>query len=430
MFYMNQLDKLLNIFDNEIKQLIFREDSPREFYLLKNDVVGKLKDLFQEVGNETFSIVYDRKIIEVYYNPINITNNFIQAPKITDEILQKIFKYLGHHEYGHSLFCESTQNYGKFREKHKDSQPTGEIPREVKERRTEPLNIGKTTDALKTMGMGEMINIIRQASFQDLYELTENITETITHIETWEDCEEFDGIFSFINLLLKSPFTDEEFLKIFEIILKKFLEISDFRIEKLRDKIRESIQKGPVKKWIRENQLIDDLIKVFLESKSFKQAEINSRMVYPFAEELSENQVIKILEKVVINDQIYDSYKTKPIIAAIIRIHREKIPINLWCNLIDKKLDERGISIAREFKESGIAIIYSALYFILGLEDSWKKVELIIKQVSSIPNFKKSINFSVLKKISDEEIQEKLSTVSFNDLDEEIISKIRLKIVP
>ena len=118
---MNQLDKLLNIFNIEIKQLISREDSPREFYLLKNDAVGKLKDLFQEVGNETFSIVYNRQIIEVYYNPINITNNFIQAPKITDDILQKIFKYLGHHEYGHSLFCESTQNYGKFREKHKDS---------------------------------------------------------------------------------------------------------------------------------------------------------------------------------------------------------------------------------------------------------------------------------------------------------------------
>lgn len=118
---MDQLDKLLNIFDNEIKQLISREDNPREFYLLKNDAVGKLKDLFQEVGNETFSIVYDRKIIEVYYNPININKNFIQAPKITDEILQEIFIYLGNHEYGHSLFCKSTQNYGKFREKHKDT---------------------------------------------------------------------------------------------------------------------------------------------------------------------------------------------------------------------------------------------------------------------------------------------------------------------
>lgn len=121
MIYMNQLDELLKIFEDEIKQLITREESPRAFYLLKNNEVGKLKNLFQEVGNETLSIVYDCQIIEVYYNPINITNNFIQAPNITDEILEKIFKYLAHHEYGHSLFCESTINYGKFREKHKDS---------------------------------------------------------------------------------------------------------------------------------------------------------------------------------------------------------------------------------------------------------------------------------------------------------------------
>jgi len=118
---MNQLDKSLNIFDHEIRQLISREDSPREFYLLNKDEVGKLKYLFQEVGIETFLTVYDRQIIEVYYNPRNITNNYILAPNITNEILQKIFKYLGHHEYDHSLFCESSENYKKFMEKHKDS---------------------------------------------------------------------------------------------------------------------------------------------------------------------------------------------------------------------------------------------------------------------------------------------------------------------
>ncbi len=117
---MNELDKWLKIFEDEIRLLVSRETNPREFFLLKNDDVGKLKDLFQEVGNETFSIVYDRQLIEVYYNPINITNNYIQAPNITNEILQDIFKYLSHHEYSHSLFCESTQNYGNFREKHKD----------------------------------------------------------------------------------------------------------------------------------------------------------------------------------------------------------------------------------------------------------------------------------------------------------------------
>jgi len=68
---MNQLEKLLKIFEDEIRQLISREDNPREFYLLKNDEIGNITDLFQEIGNKTLSIVYDRQIIEVYYNPFN-----------------------------------------------------------------------------------------------------------------------------------------------------------------------------------------------------------------------------------------------------------------------------------------------------------------------------------------------------------------------
>ncbi len=305
----------------------------------------------------------------------------------------------------------------------KTSQPTVEGPKEVISRRIESLNIGKTTDALKTMGMGEMINIIRQTSFQDLFVLTENIMETISHIETWEIYEEFDGLYSFINLLLKSNFTDEEFIKIFEIILKKFLEISDYRNDKIREKISESIRNTPVKNWIRENHLIDDLISVFIESRSYNDAGINSRMVYPFAEELSESQVIRILENILIKDQIRDSFKAKPILYAIIRIQREKIPVNLWSKLIDKELDEQGEAIKGKFKENNFAITYAALHLILSLEASWRKVELIIKQVSSIPNFKKIIDLSILKQIPDENIQERLLTGSFPDLDEEIFEK-------
>ena len=116
----NQLDKFLKIFEDEIRLLISREESPREFRLLKNIEKGKLTNLFYEMGIENFSIIYNRQIIEAYYNPFNLINNYIQAPNITNDILEKIFIYLAHHEYGHSLFCKSTLNYAKFREKNND----------------------------------------------------------------------------------------------------------------------------------------------------------------------------------------------------------------------------------------------------------------------------------------------------------------------
>ncbi len=123
---MNQLDNLLKIFEDEIRLLISREESPRAFYLLRNDEIGKLTNRFQEMGNENLLIKYDRQVIEVYYNPFNLTNNYIQAANVTNEILEEIFIYLAHHEYGHSLFCESS-HYNKFKEKNKDTIFEGQI---------------------------------------------------------------------------------------------------------------------------------------------------------------------------------------------------------------------------------------------------------------------------------------------------------------
>lgn len=118
---MNQLDNLLKIFEDEIRLLISKEEYPRAFYLLRNDERGRLTYLFKEGGVETFSTLYDHKNIEVYYNPTNLTDFYVKAPNITGDILEKIFKYLAHHEYEHSLFCKSSLDYYNFRERLKDS---------------------------------------------------------------------------------------------------------------------------------------------------------------------------------------------------------------------------------------------------------------------------------------------------------------------
>jgi len=118
---MSGLEKYLKIFEAEIRQLINKEENPREFKLLSNDEIGKLTHIIQDVGKENLEVIYDPQTIEVYYNPINLTNSYIQKPNVTNEILVSIFKYLAHHEYGHTSFCESTLTLVKFRDKIKDS---------------------------------------------------------------------------------------------------------------------------------------------------------------------------------------------------------------------------------------------------------------------------------------------------------------------
>lgn len=275
-------------------------------------------------------------------------------------------------------------------------QPESEVHQREIKKRTEPLDIGKTTDALKTMGNGEMINIIRKSSHQELFELAENVMEVITQIE--KD-DELRGLYSFINILLKSSFTNDEFNIIFEVILKKFLEIPDHRKISLEENIGICIQKPYIKDWIKENKLLDDLIKVFIGSKSFELARINSGMIYPFVEELSVKQVSRILSNAITNDQIHNSFKTKPFIYAIVSLYRKRISMGLWVKLINKKLDSMGISVKQEFNKSGFRIAPAALHLLLNLDDMWEKVGFILKQIGSIPSFDGPITTDVLKKI-------------------------------
>ncbi|KKN08691.1 hypothetical protein LCGC14_1054280 [marine sediment metagenome] len=118
---MNQLECLLKIFDNEIRSLISKEKKPRTFNLRRNDEKGYFSDIFKPRGNETFSILYDLKHIEVYYNSYNLVNFYVQARNMTKDILEKIFIYLAHHEYGHSLFYKSSLDYYNFREELRNS---------------------------------------------------------------------------------------------------------------------------------------------------------------------------------------------------------------------------------------------------------------------------------------------------------------------
>lgn len=371
------------------------------------DLTAPLKECSKSECNSE----YEEPSVNVYWEygyaaglkrPIILICEEKQADSIPFNILDKQILY----------YQENTleEELGRLL-KRKLEQPSSSTLSEISKKGIVTLDIGRTTDSLKNMGKGEMVNLIRQTEFHEIFELTVNIMETITQIETQQEAEESEGFYSFIIILLKSNLTDEEFIKIFEVIFNKFLEINDFRMERIHDRMSEFIRKGSVLKLIIENNLVDKLIEIFLASESYYYAGINSRIIYPLNDNLSQDQVIKIIKGSLDNDQILHSFNAKPILKAIIRVHRDKIPFNLWTVLMRKKLDERGISIKREFKQSGMKITYPALRFILSLDNSWKKVQQIIMLKNNIPNFKSIISFRVLEKIPDKEIQEGLKSL-------------------
>ena len=317
-----------------------------------------------------------------------------QADSIPFDILDKQICY-----YNEDNIEEELGRLLKLKLKH----PIGEISSDLKIKGVKPLNIGKTTDLLKTVGKGEMISIIRQSSFKDLLELTETVMVTISHIETREEYEEFDGFNSFINLILKSEFKNDEYIKLFEIIFKKFLELNDYRIQKITEKIRDAIYNPIIKKWIIDTNAIGKLINIFNKSNSFFMAGINSRIIYPFIEELTKRQVVKVLENVIINDQIHDSFKAKNIIYAIVNRNRDKIPYDLWTRLLKLNLDENAHSMKKLLRENNIKINLKTLYLLFNSDDPWGSAYYIIDQKALISNFDGTITPKLINRIVEKE---------------------------
>jgi hypothetical protein len=119
---MSQLDEWLKLFSEEIETIISNKEVPSRVYeLFRKGEKGQLAHLVKEGDNYNFITVYNKHLIEVYCDEKNVINDYLKAPDITDDILRSIFKYLAHHEYGHTLFCESTEHYHNFYNNRKES---------------------------------------------------------------------------------------------------------------------------------------------------------------------------------------------------------------------------------------------------------------------------------------------------------------------
>ena len=83
----------------------------RTFSLLEINTEGNLKE---EVSNQEifcFSSHYNQDIIEIYYNRNQIISEYIyDEPGLSDKLILNEISYLAGHEYGHTVFCESSKN--------------------------------------------------------------------------------------------------------------------------------------------------------------------------------------------------------------------------------------------------------------------------------------------------------------------------------
>ena len=89
-------------------------------------------------------------------------------------------------------------------------------------------------------------------------------------------------------------------------------------------------------------------------------------------------------------------------------------------------LNEKQV-IIKELVNSGINVTPSILEFLLNLDDPLKKVKLIIKNVSFLPNFDSHLTKEILQNISNEEIHKALEKVLFKEIQSKTIQEKEFK---
>lgn len=103
-------ENFLNIFNEKFIEIKNKCLDNRTFNLLEISMEGYLKE---EVSNQEvfcFSSHYNQDIIEIYYNRNQIISEYIQDPSdLSNEQVLSEISYLAGHEYGHTLFCESSK---------------------------------------------------------------------------------------------------------------------------------------------------------------------------------------------------------------------------------------------------------------------------------------------------------------------------------
>ena len=105
---MSLLNKSLKVFKQEFSRVLRNRNDKRKLDLIMKGDKGKFSNFISQTEKFCFSCTYDKIQIEIYYDDKQIQKKYLNQDLKTSD-LEDIFSYLALHEYGHSLFCQSTQ---------------------------------------------------------------------------------------------------------------------------------------------------------------------------------------------------------------------------------------------------------------------------------------------------------------------------------
>lgn len=103
-------ENFLKCFKEKFIEIKDNYSDNRKFSLLEINTKGNLINEVSKQDTFCFSSHYNEDIIEIYFNRKQIISEYIKGQyDLSDEQILEEISYLAGHEYGHTLFCESSK---------------------------------------------------------------------------------------------------------------------------------------------------------------------------------------------------------------------------------------------------------------------------------------------------------------------------------
>lgn len=185
--------------------------------------------------------------------------------------------------------------------------------------------IPKLIESIKNMGKDEMTFLITSLSFDDLYPLIENIMTRIVLTENYEEYEANINLVLFIKYNFNLITEEDEIISLLGVIFPKLRQLSKYALEDFIEIINNTLNGEKVIDWVLNNDYIDDLIEIFVNSSNFRVAKLNAYIIFKFKNYLKDDQVVKIANGVIDNFQIYKPEESRKIATSILKKHKHAL---------------------------------------------------------------------------------------------------------
>ncbi|KKM24579.1 MAG: hypothetical protein K940chlam5_01008 [Candidatus Anoxychlamydiales bacterium] len=292
------------------------------------ELTGKNPNVFYELGRAhekentyVIQICQDKKDIPFDLQHIR-TIIYNDSPKGCEKLKKDLLKYV--------------ENYlVEYKKRDRKEEFNG------KKKREEIVSYDRLREyieSIKKYGKRKISDLVVTLSFIDLKNITKLIYGELILIEDWEEVEKNAILFDFLHFSIILREDKDETIALLELLIKNINAKKIKGYVKLYERFIIYLDIDYLKDLIIKNNHLKVLLNLFINSYNWRDAEITSGILLHFKDTFSQDQVIKIINASLENDQIYGSGGGRRNVIKIIKTKSELIRPNLV-----KKLKEKGL---------------------------------------------------------------------------------------